>query len=358
MTIGLPKIEITFRQLAATAVTRSTRGIVALIVKDDTDTSFDLVEYTSGNDVETAKFTATNAQYIKDVFAASPNKLLVVRVGTEEGNPVNAAIEALGWRKYNWIGFAEGNPTEQTALVTHMKSAKARKNVTAVVFGTTNPDAMNVVNLTNTKGYDAEGAEITGEKLVAKILGILAATSMTETATYKVVDNLVSVEEPADVEAAIGKGEFVLINDEGTVRIGRAVNSLVTLGTGKTEDMKKIAIIEALNLMREDITTTFKNDYLGKYKNNYDNQVLFISAINSYFDALADEQVLDSEAENVANVNVEAQRAAWVGTGKTEAAEWEDATVKVKTFRSNVYLSGNVKVLDGMEDLQFDITME
>lgn len=357
LSIGLPKIEITFQKLATTAVTRSARGIVALIVKDDTDQDFNLVEYAKAKEIETDKFTAENAAYIKEVLAANPNKVLVVRVDTEEAKPVEKAVAALGWRKYNWIGFADGKPADQTALVTYVKEAD-KKNIGAVVFNASDPDSMNIVNLTTTKGYNEKGEEVAGEKLVPRILGILAATPMTETATYKEVPGLVSVEEPAKVEDAINAGKLVLINDEGVVRIARAVNSLVKLGEDKSEDMKKIAIVEAIHIMREDITSTFKQQFLGKFKNKYDNQILFISAINSYFETLENEQILNPDYNNVSAVDVDAQRAAWVNSGRVEALEWDDTKVKVNTFRSNVYIAGNVKILDGIEDLKFAITME
>ena len=115
MAIGLPQIEIAFKQLAVTAVQRSARGIVALIVRDTTDESFSVVEYTSVLEIEESKFTSNNVGYIKDVFTGGAAKVIVVRIGT--AGTLTDAIEALGSKKYNWIGFAEGKPADQTALV-------------------------------------------------------------------------------------------------------------------------------------------------------------------------------------------------------------------------------------------------
>ena len=122
--------------------------------------------------------------------------------------------------------------------------------------------------------------------------------------------------------------------------------------------MKKIIIVEAMNLILEDIYSTFKDFYIGKYKNSYDNQCLFISAVNSYFRQLAREEILDPEYENCSYVDVEAQREAWLAIGKTEAADWTEAQVKKMTFKSFIYLAGQVKILDAIEDLKFVITME
>jgi len=59
----------------------------------------------------------------------------------------------------------------------------------------------------------------------------------------------------------------------------------------------------------------------------------------------------------VALVDVEAQRQAWLTSGKIEAAEWDETTVKNNTFASNMYLTGNVKILDAIEDLTLNINM-
>jgi len=360
MSIGLPKIEITFKQLAQTAISRSARGIVALIVKDDTDTTFDVKEYKLPSEVEASKYTDANAQYIKDVFEGKPSKVIVARVAIDSKNATTDAIKVIGSRKYNWIGHAEGIASEQQALTAYVKEQETanKKNIKAIVYNVTNPDSMAVVNFSNEELTYKDGVTITGEKYVARLLGLLAGLPMTQSGTYKPLPELLSVKEPVDVEAAINAGKLVLINDENTVRIGRAVNSLTTVGDGKSEDMKKIIVCETIHLIKEDIFNTFKSDYLGKFKNKYDNQVLLISAINTYFDILASEDILDPEYDNRCFVDVEAQRKAWIESGKTEALDWDDATVRTKTFRSNVYLAGSVKILDAMEDFRFAITME
>ena len=57
------------------------------------------------------------------------------------------------------------------------------------------------------------------------------------------------------------------------------------------------------------------------------------------------------------SINVEAQRNAWISQGKTEAAEWNDAKVKIKTFKRDVYLAGDIKILGSMTNLKFDISL-
>jgi hypothetical protein len=222
----------------------------------------------------------------------------------------------------------------------------------------TAPDSMHIENFPNATATYKTNVTVTGEKYVARLLGILAGLSLLQSSTYLVLDDLASVAQPPDLTAAVNAGKFVLFNDDTSVRVARGVNSLTTYTATVTESMSKILVVEAMDMIRDDIYSTFKNTYTGKFKNIYDNQVLLISSINSYFETLADEGVLDSGYENVAFVDVEAQRSAWLSIGKTEAAEWDDVTVRKNTFRSNVYLGGKIKIADAMEDFVFNITME
>ena len=200
-----------------------------------------------------------------------------------------------------------------------------------------------------------DSAEIAGNFYVGRLAGLLAALPFTRSSTYYVMDDLEHVTEPEDVDAAIDDGKFVIINDFGEPKIGRGVNSLTTVGDGKTDDWKSIVIIEAIDLILEDIYTTFKSEYVGKYKNKYDNQCIFLSAVNRYFEALEKEDVLDNEYDNHAEIDVEAQRTAWLNVGKEEAASWDDLTVKKNSFKKQMFLAGNIKILDAMEDMTFNI---
>ena len=165
------------------------------------------------------------------------------------------------------------------------------------------------------------------------------------------------VEEVVDNDDAVGSGKFILINDVNEVKVGLGVNSLQTInGTTLTEDMKYIDIVEAKDLIYDDIFTAFKV-YQGAYKNKYDNQILFISGVNGYLKNISDEDVLDEEYSNQAGINVAAQRAAWVKSGKSEAATWTDAQVRNMAFKRSVYLNGDIKILGAMENLQLIFNM-
>ncbi len=358
--IGLPQIIINFIKSAATAIARSAKGIVVIVIKDETDATFTLKEYKYASEaaLDMAKYTAANYQQISDAFLGTPNKVYVVRIALlDDFADAVATVDTL---KFNWICLADGTALDQQALAAYIKSKNAVnkvRKIKAVTYDATVTDDMHVVNFTNATVRRPGGTDLPGWNYVGRITGVLAGLPFTRSSTYFVFTDLEHVAEPADLDAAIGAGKFVLMNDYGEVKVARGVNSMTTIGTNATEDMKKISIVEAMDQILEDIATEFKNNYVGKYKNKYDNQALFISAVNGYFKGLADEEVLDDTYNNVALVDVDAQREAWLTSGKTEAADWDEITVKNNTFGSYMYLTSKVKILDAIEDLILNINM-
>ena len=72
------------------------------------------------------------------------------------------------------------------------------------------------------------------------------------------------MEPVADLDAAIDGGSLCLFQDDDVIRVARGVNTLQTITGDLTEDMKKITVVEAMDLIQEDIIRTFKTYYLGK----------------------------------------------------------------------------------------------
>lgn len=367
MEITMPTIDVTFKQLAASAAERSERGYAILIVKDDTDKSFDYKEYNIITDLEEEDYTAKNLQYIKDIFTFNPYKVCVVRIDAtaEEGKTVPTISNALTIVQNNvktgWITIADGTTEDFTTLVSWIKGQVAKKkNYKAIVFDlATAPDEKHIVNVESQKVIfnDDSIGEKEGVTYLPSLIGILASCNINRSATYFVCSNLKRVEEVDDKDAALQAGKFILFNDGDVVRIAQGINSLTTTnGKTLTDDMKFIETVEVMDMLQDDINTVYK-DYIGSYKNKYNHQVLLISAINGYFTSLADADILDSEYENKSDINVEAQRKAWLAVGKTEAKDWNDIQVRKNTFKKKVFLAANVKILGSMTDLDFDINL-
>lgn len=350
--MGLPTIDVTFKKLAATAVTRSARGILAVIVQDDTG-AFSYKAYSALSDVAATDYTVENYVAISRAFTESPYKVIVVRIGTTD--TIDAATAILDTLTYNWVcavpsGF-------QSGLVTYVKAknlASKGHKVKAMVAGADAADDMHIVNVPNTTVTLTDGTELAINLYLPRLGGILAACPMTESVTSRGLDDLSAVSSIEDVDASVDAGNMALFKDDDTIRISKGVNTLTTISTFMIDGEKKITVVEGMDLIQEDIVTTFKSRYQGKYKNKYDNQALLVSAILSYFAELAHESVLNPDYDNTCGIDLDAQKAAWTAAG-TDTSDWTDAQTKKKTYKSNVYLTADCEILDAMEDLKFTI---
>jgi hypothetical protein len=357
-----PKIEVIFKQLALSAVNRGARGRVGLIIFDDTDKTFTTKTYKLSSEVEVdnALYTVENAQFIKDCFIGIPASVTVIRADKIDGNIADALTIVKGLR-LDWIGTASEVVTDQTAVSSFIKEQEAlKKQFKSVVFNpSTTADCKHVVTLANSKvTFTDNRGEKTGNEYVPSLLGIFAGLALNRSATYLQLNNLKSVVEEADIDTSIQAGKLVLFNDDtDIVKISTAVNSLITLDINNTADMTKIEVIEIMDLMYYDIVATFKNSYVGKYKNKTDYQYLFLSAVNSYFETLEGLDLLDNLYDNKAKIDVEAVRLAWLSVGKVEAETWTEEQVIANAFKNQIFLTADVKILQAMEGLKFVINM-
>ncbi|BEP28814.1 phage tail sheath C-terminal domain-containing protein [Helicovermis profundi] len=347
--MGRPNIDVVFKELASTVIKRSSNGVAALIIKDNTDKTFSTVVISSEDQIDELKFTAENVSFIKDVLLGGVIKVIVSRVDVEEVEVIETGVNQIANIFYNWIAIADGTSLEHTELSVKVKSMDS---IQSVVFNIPS-DHERIVNFANTS-VTKESGVINGEKYIARVLGLICGCNLTESTTYKILDDLISVVEPIDIDTAVDQGQFLLFNDEEVVRVARGVNSLLTIGENKTDDMKKITIMETLLLIQRDIKSSFKNLYIGKYKNNYDNQVIFFSAVNDYLNVLAYQEILENNYNNHVEIDIEAQKNA-LAIIKPEVIEWSDKEIKNYPYRSSVFAKTYIRVNDAIEDLNFNL---
>lgn len=349
--MGLPEISIIFSSLVVSAIQRSQRGIVSLVLKDDT-ASFDSKEYKTVTEVQSSDWTATNLQYIKDTFLGTPSKVIVERIAST-ATDYSAALTRLAGKRWNYLAIPGIATAAVSAIATQVKTWRDnnKKTFKAVLPNHTG-DHEGIINFA-TEGIKVGSNTYSASQYTARIAGILAGLPLTRSSTYYELPEIEAITESETPDADIDAGKLILINDGEKIKIARGVNSLTTTTTAKGSDWKKIKIIEGHDIVQEDITRTFDDEYVGKVNNTYDNQVLFITAVNSYLRGLTG-NVLDPAAENKVGVDVEAQRLAWEGIG-TDTSTWDDQKVKESSFQSDVFLAGSLKFVDAVEDLQMKI---
>ncbi len=359
MAINMPSIGVYIKQLAQTVVERSSKGKLLLVLTDDTATGDAVAHYTDLGQVDPTHYTSANYNDLAVTFLGAPSEVIVVKQKTAQ-TFAKDIVPLIATTKFDYIAALSKEAAQHTAIINYVKAEnkKVQKKKKAVVYKATAPDDKRIINfVTETYNTTAEQNK-EGWHLMGRIAGLIAGLPMTQSVTYKVLSDVESVTEPADMDAEVEKGHLFLWNDEDGVRLSRGVNSLTTISDEDTEDMRMITIIEAIDMIEYDLRTAFKRQFVGKKKNKYDNQCLFINATLRYFDELEREDVLDDGFDNTADIDVEAQRLAWIGVGKDEAKNWDDLTVKKRTFKRSMFLKGSIKILDALEDLTFHIYME
>lgn len=354
--MGLPKINIAFKSKSVSAIERSAMGIVALILRDETKES-GLVTLKSVEDVKTEDWTAENVAYLNQTFLGTPSKVIVLRigVGTEDDSVLlTDELPTLNGVKYNYLAMPDAKEDEVTTIVSYIKSKRKndKKTVKAVVANS-KADDVGIINFT-TNGIVVGEETYTAQQYTARIAGILAGLPFTRSATYYELSEVKSITEIEDADTAINNGELILINDGEKVKIGRGVNSLTTVTADQKEDWKKIKVVDVMDMIIDDVRDTFNDNYVGKVQNTTDNQILFIVAVKAYFKGLAAQNILDPNYSNTADIDVAAQRLAWESIG-TDTSVWDDTQVRNMPYGSEVFLAGNVKIIDAMEDLNFSI---
>lgn len=380
--MGLPTIEVIFKQLAVSAIKRSERGVAAIIIRDDTLGSDAITKkiYRSSMDVASKDYSAENLRIIERCFLVAVNKVIVISL--PKAGEFKDALKVLAKCKYNYVCTTD--PVEQQTLANYVvdynETKKGKmKHTVAIVFDATTADSKYVINTKNPTvteiQTDAKGVKsnvvVPMNEYLPRLCALLANLPMNRSCTSYVLEDLVDVSDIETDETSnddwVDKGYFILIVDDDEVKVAKGVNSLTTFTSTDTEDMSHIIIVESMNLVIEDIATTFKRKYQGKYKNYLSNQKLFIDAVNAYFKELEKEEIMDPDYTgnddagtkgNQAYIDVEAQRNAWLSVGKSAAADWTEDKVRSMAFKTTVFLAATVKILDAIEDLKFVITME
>ncbi|BAK15851.1 hypothetical protein SSIL_1428 [Solibacillus silvestris StLB046] len=351
--MGLPQINIMFYSRAVSAISRSALGIVALILRDETSTVVTgTTTLKSIEDLTASDWTPENYDYIEQALAGTPSKVVVLRIGTAA--ELTGELKKLGSIKFNYAAMPGATEEEASLLASWIKSKRTNdKKTFKAVIANQAADDKGILNPTTKRIWVGE-KEYTPQQYTARFAGIFAGLPFTQSATYYVLPEVTAIEEHEDPDADINNGELILINDGENIKIGRAVNSLTTLTVREKADYKKVKIVEVMDMIVDDIRDTFAKEYIGKVINVYDNQVLFITAVNAYFKILMGDQILDPSYNNVSFIDVEAQRLAWESIG-TDTTDYDDQQIREMSFGDDVFLGGQVKISDAMEDLTFDI---
>lgn len=368
---GMPQIIINFRTKGTTAIKRSARGIVAMILHNETKDEIHNYTIRDVSDIPDTGLTDENVDLIKKCLLGTPLRILVYTLPNTnvDGATKTQAdvLKMLANIKWNWLCAPTATTQEQNDLASWIKAQRDNKHKTfkAVLSGQA-ADHEGVVNFgtNNIKvktDTDSFGNPVyttyTAVQYTARIAGILAGLALDRSATYFKLTEVESVEVYEDIDTLIDKGELLLIDEQDGdgVKIARACNSLTTFTTDKGEEFRKIKIIEGIDMVTDDIRDTFKKYYVGKVINDYNHKMLFISAILVYFSEIKG-NVLDADAPNTVDINTtwQSNYAKLHGDDPTTMSVME---IRQYNTGDTLALVGDIRLVDAMENLKIDFTL-
>ena len=372
---GLPQVLINFRTQGTTAIKRSARGIVAMILHDGSKNEIQQFRISDTTDIPDEILSAKSVELVKLCLKGTPLRVLlyvIPEAGTEvepdghltDQNDVLDLIQAVKW---NWICNPTSTGTEQADLSSWVIAQRNNKRKTfKAVCAKQAADHEGVVNFCTDDIVAENGTDENGDPVyttynavqyTARIAGILAGLALDRSATYFSLTEVQSVESYTDIEERIDKGQLLLFDEQdgNGVKIARACNSLTTFTTDKGEDFRYIKIIEALDLITDDVRDTFKKYYVGKVINDYNHKMLFITAVLVYFDEIKG-NVLDRDGKNTVDIDEQAQ----LNYAKLKGEKTEDmSAMEIRKYNTGtkVMLAGNIKPVNAMEDLAINFVM-
>ena len=358
-TLTMPSINIAFQQAASTALARSQKGTVALILRDAAlaDKTYSL---TAPSQLPTA-LGAANQAAVRRAFIGyvKPPKKVLLYI-TDVDDVIIAGCAALNWlatQQFDYLaGPADLTATEAGVIKTWITTQRSDNYAIfkAVLAGLA-ADSEAIVNFA-AGGIDiGETDKLTAAAYCGRMAGLLAGTPMSISATYAPLAEVRDVDRltEAALDAAVGTGQLVLFWDGEKVKTGRAVNSLTTV-TGKSDEWKKIKIVELLDMVQHDLRAAIDDGYIGKYANTYENKLLLVTAITNYLRSLARDGLI---LENfTCGIDVDAQQA-WMEEQGTSTVDMSEQEIKEAGTGTHVFLTVSIHPVDAIEDVDVAITL-
>lgn len=357
--MGLPSIVIEFTKKARNIIERSSRGVVLLLLKDDTKEQV-VNQFETLADVVKTDWTDENYKYIALAFMGKPASVIAVRGKVESDHiDIEQSKHLFENLNYDYFAFPECRQEDKAGLVRYFDNAKKKKYKKGkAVLANIAADSYAVINFTTSDIsilYNGRVEQVSTEGYTARIAGLLAGTSLLESSTYKVLSEVVDIKQSLTPDSDIDAGKFIIIFDGEKFKVGRGVTSLTTVSEEIPVDFKKIKLVEASDIIKNDIITTFENHYVGKKNNSYDNKQMFIGAILAYLKEMEDVLIDKDEGYSI-ELDIAKIRAFLENDGK-DTSKMSNLDIAKANTASYIALSGKFKLLDAMEDMKLKIAI-
>ena len=353
MALGLPSVNIVFKQEGITAIERGERGIVALVLKDTKALGGHTVYDVTDCPVELSE---ENRVYIVDALKGNTNAPLRVELfvlNNEE--EIEKALNHFEDTQFDYICSPVFTSKENTEVATWVKALRDNEGVMVkAVLANEKADHEGIINFT-TDNIVTKNKTYSTVEFTPRIAGLIAGTSLMIATTYASLSDVLEVPyiSKQDATEKVGQGELIIFKQSGQYRIARGVNSLVTTSDVKGEAFQKIKLVDIMDLMTNDIRQTCHRSYIGKYANSYDNKCILMTAIEGYLDQLVLDGLIERNTIKV-EIDMEAQKAYLKSIG-IDISEMREQEIKEANTRDKVFIAIKCKILDAIEEINLRV---
>ena len=318
----MPSINVVFKEKGISAIERSERGIVLMILKEETLPSVTEVNLYTADDIP-KELSDSNREQLELAlrgYVNSPKKV-IAEIISSEAEDYTDILKVIENKRFDYLVIPDIGTSHIDTIATWVKGMRTNKDkMIKAVLPDCTADTEGVINFVN-KTIRTKSRTYTTAQYCSRIAGIIAGTLMTISCTYAPLPEVI--------------------------------------GCDVWTSFQKIKLVDLMDMMHDDIRTTAQDHYLGKYANSYANRCLLVTAIQGYLDQLAQEGLLEQD-QNTAYIDVESTKIWLESNGKytkAELADMSDMDIKLANIGSNVFIAVKASLLDAMEDVTITINI-
>ena len=355
--MGMPIEKIELQALAENASARSVRGIVMLIL-DDKVTG--VHKYARKRNVKET-YSAENMAIISKCFIKyNVRNMKVVCYDSTNTETIQTALDKIDGVKFNYLACPTATEEADKKLIgDFIKEQRKQNNILVhAIINAYAGDDEGIINFPhNSVTVDKE--TLTGVQYCVDVACMCATSAINKSMTNKQAQGVTEVSEIADEDKAIEDGQLILTydNDLEYFVFARGVNSKTTIGEGEKEQLKKIRIVEILDMIRDDTKLEWKSNYKGKKENTFDERQNLCTKYNLYLNTLSRKKYLNNAVEykSYCEQNIEAMKNYLEDERGIDVSELEDNEILTHDFGEHVFLKMHIYPIDVMEDIELII---
>lgn len=285
-------------QLSITALYPGVRGndITVIVAEDaDNEDTFTVQTVVDGLIVDTQTGANISDLQPNKWVSFSGTGALTPTAGTKLTGGADGTVQAAAYAafltniepyKFDILIYDGTDTTTMAAMLNFVErmATNEGKYTQLVAANLSTPDTRFAINV-NTGVTLNDGTVLTPQQVCWWVGGAQAGAKYNQSLTYASYPGAVDVSPKltnGEIVSALTAGKFILIEDDGTVKVEWDINSLTTYTADIPKEYHKNRVIRLCNTIANDLYRQFSDNFIGVVNNNDEGRALFKSVIVGY----------------------------------------------------------------------------